>query len=143
MSYLKNKRYKPLVDKFFWIISLPTAFLILALIVTAAFYPTLLFIAIPLALLVIYVIVSPLFGYVELRENSVYIKYGLLLKKEIPYDKIRGTVKERKLYSDSMMSLKNAFEHVNIKYNTFDVVTVSVVDNDTLIKELEDRLANK
>jgi hypothetical protein len=38
-----------------------------------------------------------------------------------------------------MASLKNALEHVNIKYNTFDIVSVSVVDNDGFIEELNTR----
>ena len=38
-----------------------------------------------------------------------------------------------------MMSLKNALEHVNIKYNAFDVTTVSVVGNRDLIKEINER----
>ena len=38
-----------------------------------------------------------------------------------------------------MTSLKNALEHVNIKYNNFDVVTVSVVGNDEFISELAER----
>jgi hypothetical protein len=38
-----------------------------------------------------------------------------------------------------MLSLKNALEHVNIKYNNFDIVSVSVVDNDGFIEELNTR----
>ena len=40
-----------------------------------------------------------------------------------------------------MMALKNAIEHVNIKYNTFDVTTVSVADNDGFIEELDRRIS--
>jgi uncharacterized membrane protein YdbT with pleckstrin-like domain len=85
---------------------------------------------------------SPMFGYVELRENTLYIKYGLILKKEIPYQKIRDVYKERKLISEAMMSLKSAVEHVSIKYNTFDVTVVSVVGNDNLIKDIKLRKTN-
>ena len=35
------------------------------------------------------------------------------------------------------MSLKNALDHINIKYNKFDITTVSVVDNDDLIRKIE------
>ena len=61
------------------------------------------------------------------------------MKREIPYEKIRGAKKERKWYSDSMLSLKNSMEHVNLLYNTFDFVTISVVDSDELIRELNKR----
>ena len=134
------KRFKPHVDKLFWIILIPSAAIIIAMTAIAAFSPLALIITVAVDLIVVYFIISPLFGYVELREKSLYIKYGLILKKEIPYERIRGTSKERKFYSDSMVSLKNAFEHVNIKYNTFDIATISVVDNETFIKELEDKI---
>ncbi len=139
--YLINKRFKPLVDKLYWMILVPTVTLLIGVTIVASFSPSALLIVIPLDLITFYLLTSPLFGYVELREKSLYVKYGLLLKKEIPYGKIRGAVKERRFYSESMMSLKNSFEHVNIRYNTFDVTSVSVVENDTFIKELECRIA--
>lgn len=137
------KRFRPLIDKLFWIILIPTILLVAAMTVVSSFYPTSLLIIIPVDLFVIYMFISPLFGYVELREKTVYIKYGLILKKEIPYDKIRETVKERRFYSDSMMSLKNSFEHINIKYNTFDVTGVSVIENDVFVEELNSRIPVK
>ncbi len=137
---MDSKRFKPLVDKLYLIICIPTALLLAALTTVAAFNPTALLVTIPVDLFVIYFLISPLFGYVELRKYTLYIKYGFILKKEIPYGKIRGVKKERRFYSDSMMSLKNSFEHVNVRYNTYDVTTVSVVGNDDLIKAIEDRI---
>ncbi len=136
---MQGKRYKPLVDKLFWITLVIVTALLLGVTATIIFFPDALAISITILvdLLTLYLMLSPLFGYVELRESCVYIKFGLILKKEIPYDKIRGVVKERKFYSESIISLKNALEHINIKYGTFDVVTVSVVDNDGFIMELE------
>lgn len=136
------QRYKPLVDKLFWIISVPTAVLLIGATLVVCFVPAplALFITIVTDLIVIYFIITPLFGYVELREDSVYIKYGLFLNKEIPYRKIRKIEKERKFYSDSMLSLKNAFDHINIKYNTFDITSVSVVNNDIFIENLNKRI---
>ena len=137
---MKNKKFKALVDKLYFIIALTAILPIAAVTVVSAFYPLTLFITVPVDILVLYFLISPLFGYVELRENSVYIKYGFIIKKEIPYSKIRGAVKESKFYSESMMSLKNSFEHVNIKYNIFDITTVSVVNNDAFISELNERI---
>ena len=93
-------------------------------------------------LLTLYFLISPLFGYVELREDTLFIKLGFFMKREIPYKSIRGTAKARKFYSDSMLSLKNSFEHVNIKYNRFDIMSMSVKDNDEFIKDLEERTSN-
>lgn len=132
------ERFKPKTDKLFYITAGITFAVLLGLTVPVALYPH------PLPLLIViftdlfsaYFLLSPLFGYVELREDTVFIKLGFILKREIPYSKIRGTSKERKWHSDSMMSLKNSLEHVNIKYNTFDILSVSVVNNDELIREL-------
>lgn len=138
---MEIKRFKPLVDKLYPIIFIPTFVLLSVITVTVCFFPAVFAIIITVFVdfAVVYLLVSPLFGYVELREESVFIKYGLLLKKEIPYSKIRDAVIERKFYSDSMTSLKNAFEHVNIKYNKFDLTTVSVRDNKGFINQLKSR----
>ena len=129
-----NKRFLPLIDKLFWWISIPTSVLMLALTVLSTAAPIALFIIIVCDILVAYFLVSPLFGYVELRDKCVFIKFGFFICREIPYDKIRGVEIVRKFYSDSMISLKNSIEHVNIKYNRFDVISVSVKKNDELIR---------
>ncbi|MBQ8879282.1 MAG: PH domain-containing protein [Clostridia bacterium] len=133
------KRYKPMVDKLFYIICVPTLALMAVLTLISFPSPLALFITVLSDLLVLYFLLSPLFGYVELREECLFIKYGLLLKKKIPYNKIRGVERKRSFYSESMMSLKNSFEHLNIKYNTFDVTSVSVKENGELLAELERR----
>lgn len=134
------RKFKPLVDKLYYIIMIPTVTLLVVLTAVAAISPVSLLASIPVDLFVIWFFVSPLFGCVELRENSLYIKYGLILKKEIPYDKIVRVEKERRFYSESMMSLKNALEHVNIRYNRYDLTCVSVVGNDELIEEIDRRI---
>lgn len=137
---MKNKIFKPQYDKLFFIIWVPTAILMIGATVFSAFHPIALAIMLAVDLFTFYFLVSPLFGYVELRENTLFIKFGFFIKREIAYEKIRGTEKERKFYSVSMLSLKSSFEHVNIKYNKFDVVTVSVATNDKFIEELNNRL---
>ena len=137
---MENKRFKPLFDKLFFIIWIPTSIIMIAMTVVFAFVPVALLIMIGVDLFTFYFLVSSIFGYVELREDTLFIKFGFILKQEIPYSKIRGVVKERRVYSESMLSLKNALEHVNIKYNRYDVVTVSVEGNDEFIKELNTRL---
>ena len=139
---METKKFKPLFDRIFFIICLVTLTLtVLSTVIPAIFYPRILFLMLPVDIFVLYFLISPLFGYVTLEETSLFIKYGLVLKKEIPYSKIRSAEKELKAYSESMMALKNAIEHVNIKYNTFDVTTVSVADNDGFIEELKRRIS--
>ena len=133
----KYKKFKPKLDKLFWFIWIPMALLMITLTVLSAFEQSSLFIAIAVDVFVFYFMFSSLAGFAELRENSLYIKFGFILKREIPYDKIRGIEKERKFYSYSMLSLKNALEHVTVKYNKFDSVCVSVKDNDEFINELK------
>ena len=136
---MENRRFRPKMDKAYvitWAIALGV---VLMASVTAFFEPTVLFVLVPVDLLVLYFTISPLVGYVELREKTVFIKLGFIMKREIPYAKIRGTEKDRKFYSDSMVALKTALEHVNIKYNRFDVISVSVENSDELMREIEER----
>lgn len=135
------KRYKPLIGKSFYVIWIPTVLLLAVATVLAAFEPIALLIMIPTDLFTLYFLVSALVAYVELREESVYIRFGFIIKREIPYKRIRAVERAHKYYADSMLSIKNALDHVNIKYNTFDVISVSVVGNDELIRELERRRA--
>ena len=140
---MENKKFRPALDKLFWIILIPTAALMLCVTVLPSvflFHPLMLLFSILTDLFVGYFFLSPLFGYVELCETSVFIKYGFFMKKEIPYEKIRGTETVRRFYADSMVALKNGMEHVNIKYNAFDVITVSVTDCDALIEAIEERM---
>ena len=136
---MENLRYRPKIDKLFWIILIPTAVLLSALTALSAVDAVALVITIPCDLFCLYFIISPLFGYIELRENTVFVKLGFFMKREIPYNRIRGFSRERKFYSDSMVSLKNSFEHINVKYNAFDMISVSVRDNEALISEIEKR----
>ena len=137
---MDNKRFKPKIGKMFYIIWIPTV-LLLAVCTWLSFAAPIGFvIMLATDLFTLYFLITSLFGYVELREETVYVKFGLFTEKEIPYTSIRDISKERKFYSDSMMSLKYTLEHVNIKYNRFDLVSVSVVENDELIRDLEERI---
>ena len=139
---MENKIYKPKIDKLFWLIWIPTSVFMILMTIFAFFEQAALFIMIPTDIFTFYFLLTSLFGYAELRDDVLFIRFGLIMTREIPYSKIRGLVKERKFHSESMMSLKNALEHVNIKYNSFDVVTVSVKDNDEFIKDINLRIEN-
>ena len=137
---MEQRRFKPLIGKLFWIIFIPTCLLLLSVTVVAVFEPLALVLTLFVDIFTLYFLISPLFGYVELREETLFVKFGFFMKREIPYSKIRGVSRERKFYSDSMLSLKNSFEHVNIKYNSFDMLSVSVVGNDELVREIQVRI---
>lgn len=134
---MEKKIFKPAYDKTYIAIWIITGVIVAVPTVFAVFEPVALAVMIPTDLFVLYFMISPLFSYVELRESSVFIRFGIFLKKEIPYGKIRGITKERRFYSDSTVSIKTSLDHVNIKYNTFDVVSVSVADADSFISKLE------
>ena len=133
-------KFKPLVDKLFWIISIPTVFLTTVALIISIVDTVALIITASVEIIILYFLLSPLFGYVELREECIFIKYGLFLSKEIPYSSVRTVKKARRWYSYSMMSLKNAIEHVEIWFNRFDTTDVSVVNNDLLIEEINNRI---
>jgi len=135
-------RFKPKFDKLYYITSAVAVLLVLAAAVPVSVLDaSALFIVLPVAAFVLYFLVSPLFGYVELREEEVFVRFGLILTRRIPYSVIHGAEKQRRFYADSMLSLKNALTHVNIKYNSFDVISVSVTENDLLMEELKTRSA--
>jgi hypothetical protein len=138
---MKYPKFKPLFDKTYCGIWISVCLLMAVCTLASVWEPTVLFIFVPTDLFVLYFLVSPLLGYVELREEAVFIRFGWILKREIPYQAIRGITKERKFYSDSMLALKTALEHVNIKYNTFDVISVSVVESDAFVQALEERIS--
>ena len=138
---MNEQKFKPSFDKTYLCIWVPLCILMFLFTMLAFFAPTSLFVMIPTDLFVLYFLISPLFGYVELREKTVFIRFGLILKREIPYKAIRRITRERKLYSDSMLALKNALEHINIQYNTFDVVSVSVTEHDALVQALERKIS--
>lgn len=85
-------------------------------------------------------IISSFFGYAELKSEELYVKFGFFLKKSIPYSKIQGIEKKRDWYSSSLVSLKMAKEHIDIKYNRFDVLSLSLKDEEVFIEELNKKI---
>ena len=138
---MENQRYKPLIGKMFWVIWIPTLIFLAVVTIMSAAYIAALLIMIVTDIFTVYFLVSSLVGYVELREESVFVKLGFFTTREISYNKIRDVSKEHKLYADSMVSLKNSLDHVNIKYNRFDVLSVSVTDNDELIDMIKQKIS--
>ena len=137
---MENRRFKPLIDKTYYMIWIPTMIVLVLCTAAACFSLGSILVMAFTDLFAIYFLITSLFGYVELREEVVFVKLGLIISREIPYGKIREITRDKKIYSESTVSLKCALEHVNIKYNKFDVLTVSVVGNDELVRELEARI---
>ena len=135
-----NKRFKPKIGKTFYVIWIPTVLFLSVMTAVSLGAPLAFVILLMTDALTLYFLLTSLFGYVELRDDAVFVKFGFIAKAEIPYSTIRGVTKERKLYADSIMSLKYSLDHVNIKYNRVDIVSVSVTDNDELISEIEARI---
>ena len=135
--------YKPKIDRYYYLIYIPTNVLMLAGTCLALGSLFALIVMLLSDILVLYFTLSPLFGRVELREDTLFIKFGFFLTREIPYARIREIKKERRIYTDTMLSLKNSLEHITIKYNVYDVTAVSVRDNDEFILSLEERISKK
>ena len=134
------KRFTPKLDKLYWITLLITNALCIPLALAPFFEPKSLFITIPVLVFVEYFFVSPLFGYVELGEDHIIVKYGFFLKRCIKYSDIRAVIPERSVISESVFSLKSSLDHLRIKYNRFDYTIVSVKDNEDLLEELNKRI---
>ena len=135
--------FKPQIDRLFWFIWIPTVILLAVGTVISCASTIALLILLATDIFTLYFLISPLVGYVELRERTMYVKFGFFVSREIEYSRIRAIDIERKWYSESMLSLKCAYEHVNVRYNSFDVVTVSVRDNAALAAELNLKLKAK
>lgn len=134
-------KYRPKLDKMYWILlGITDGVCCVPLLVVSLLDPAALFISVPTVIFVNYFFVSPLFGYVALLEDGLFIKYGFILKKSIPYGRIRELKTERRYYSETILSLKNALDHVLIKYNRFDVTVVSVKENEDFVKEVKSRI---
>lgn len=139
---MDNRRFKPKIDKLYWIPLIFTLIALLAVTVMAVLDPPVLFLIIPIDLFCLYFFISPLYGYVELRESTLFIKFGLILSREIPYAKIRGTARGRGWYGEAFLTLKYAMEHLHIRYGVCDITTVSVKDNDALALALQQRISS-
>lgn len=133
------KKYKPKVDKLFYILLVVINVISLAiLIIPQLFYLSFesFIFSIIVILFINYFLISPLFGYIEIRETSIFIKYGIILKKEIPFNKIKKLELKKKWYSDSILALKCSIEHVDITFNGYDKTCVSVKENDIFIEDV-------
>jgi hypothetical protein len=138
---MENKRFKPKFDRLYFWITFPTALLVLGMLVLTAIERSIggWIVTACTAVFIGYFLVSPCFGYVELREETLFVKFGFFLKREIPYKSIRGIEKKHTAIADSMLSLKNAMDHVNVKYGSFDCTSVSIMDEDAMIEEIKKR----
>lgn len=134
------KRYKPKIDKYFYIIWIPLTIVLIASTILTIGYLIAFILLLLTDIFSYYFMISSLIGYVELKEETIYIKFGFILKREIPYKKIIDIKKERRFITYSMLAIKNAFEHVNIKYNRYDMITVSVKNNDEFINDLKEKI---
>ena len=135
------RKYRVKVDRLFYWLFIPITAILLGVTVTLGILDAVaLAIILPIDLFILYFLVSPLFGYCELREDTLFIRYGLIITRSIPYEKIRAIEKKRAFYTYSMLSLKCSFSHIDIKYNRFDVTSVGVVDSDIFASLLSQKL---
>lgn len=91
-------------------------------------------------LLVTLLFMSSFSGYIIIKEDELYIRYGFILKRSIPYENIRALIKEKTVLSECLLGMKNSLEHVLIKYNKYDTTCVSVRNNDLFIEEVNKKI---
>ncbi len=135
-------KFKPRIDSYYLWIVIPTELLLIAMVVLSFIDFTLGGLIVMLFTFVFtnFFLLSPFFGYAELKEDELFIKFGFILKRSIPYLKIRAIEKKRRWYSESMLSLKTAIDHIDVKYNRFDVVSLSLKNEETFIEELNKKI---
>ena len=137
-------KFRPRVDKYYLWIAIPTEiFLIVMTVMTLVHFTLfgLIVMLIALALSSFFILAPIFFGYAELRDDELFVDFGVFIKRSIPYSRIRAIEKKRRFYSESMLSLKCAIDHVDIKYNRFDVLSLSLCNEDKFIAELNKKTA--
>ena len=137
---MEKMRFKPKFDRLYWLITIPTSLFILAAIVMCAIVGEGLIIMIPVSALTFYFLFIPFFTYAELTDEGLYIKYGAFIKRTIPYKSIRKIEKGRGIIGEAMLSMKNALDHVTVRYNRFDMTVLSLKSEDIFVKELWERV---
>ena len=136
-------KFRPRVDKYYLWIAIPTEIFLIVMTVMTLVHFTLFGLIVMLLALALssFFILSPIFfGYAELRDDELFVDFGVFIKKSIPYSRIRAIEKKRRFYSESMLSLKCAIDHVDIKYNRFDVLSLSLKDEEVFIEELNKKI---
>ena len=132
-------KFKPRVDKYYLWIAIPTEIFLIVMTVMTVVHFTLFGLIVMLFALALssFFILSPvLFGYAELRDDELFVDFGVFIKRSIPYSKIRSVEKKHRFYSESMLSLKCAIDHVDVKYNSFDMISLSLKEEAKFIEEL-------
>ena len=135
------KRYKPRLDRLFYGFAIFTAAIVLGALIPSLYGGGAFAIAVTLGTLILcgYFLISPCFGYAELREETLFVKFGFFLSREIPYEKIYAMEKKHTMVADSILSLKNAMDHLNVKYNRFDLISMSLQNEEDFIAALCER----
>ena len=137
---MKDKIYKPLIDKYFYYIWAPITILLAICTYISLFEVTSFFIMVSTDIFTFYFMISSLVGYCKFQEETLYIRFGFILKIEINYKDIIEIKKERGVMTYTMLSLKNALDHITIKYNKYDFIAISVKNQEDFIQELELRI---
>ena len=136
-------KFRPRVDKYYLWIAIPTEIFLIVMTVMTLVHFTLFGLIVMLLALALssFFILSPIFfGYAELRDDELFVDFGVFIKRSIPYSRIRAIEKKRRFYSESMLSLKCAIDHVDIKYNRFDVLSLSLKDEEVFVEELNKKI---
>ena len=136
-------KFRPRVDKYYLWIAIPTEIFLIVMTVMTLVHFTLFGLIVMLLALALssFFILSPIFfGYAELRDDELFVDFGVFIKRSITYSRIRAIEKKRRFYSESMLSLKCAIDHVDIKYNHFDVLSLSLKDEEVFIEELNKKI---
>ena len=136
---MENKRYKPIKRTMYYLIRVP---LLVAMAVATAISstePIALLIMLPTDALVVYFLLSELMAYAELQDEGVFIRFGFFAKQFIPYDSVYGCEKVEKWYADSTntFAIKTAVEHINLKYDKWRTLSLSIEDADGFMMALE------
>ena len=134
-------KFKPYIDKYFYVPIIFVLILFIAPITVGIICRQADQIIVTSVLFVVIgvLLTSPLFGYVKIEEDHIFIKYGLFYKRKILYTSIKEISKEHKYYATSLFSHKTSLDHVFIKFDEANDTCVSVKNMDVFIALVEEK----
>lgn len=137
-------KFKPQVDKYFYVPIIFVLILFIVPIMVGIVCKQMDQIIITAVLFIVIgtLLISPLFGYVKVENDYLYIRYGLFFRRKITYASIKEVEIEHKYYATSLISHKTSLNHLFIKYDSLNDTCVSVKDMDVLLALIEEKRLN-
>lgn len=83
------------------------------------------------------IMLPPMFGYVRLEENGLFISFGLIHKK-ILYSNIKSAKFYKTWATNNPCSITTSFAHIDIQHSKGKQTTISIKNHEEFLAQLEE-----